>query len=169
MNLGLIHKSFREVWAMTLLCGLGLFAFESAVAPIFWTYQEQFTEQIMEIELVRAILSSLVGAEVTDQAGPGMLVSLAWSHPLMLSILWAHVITFATRVPAGEIDRATVDVLFGLPVSRWTIYRSESVVWLGSGVVVIGLAALGSAFGNLFVPPEGRSRVNDPFLTKIST
>ena len=73
----------------------------------------------------------------------------------MLNAVWIVMVS-VLGVPAGDVVRATVGVSFGVPGSRWAIYGSESVVWLGSGATVIGLAALGCAFGNLFVPPEGR-------------
>lgn len=152
---GLLNKTFRETLALTVLCGAGLFVVESILAPVFWIFQEDLTEDIMKIEFVRNMVSSLLGSEVGASLGPGLLTSLPWAHPLVLSVLWAHAITFCTRMPAGEIDRATIDVLFGLPVSRWKVFIAETFVWLGTGLAVIASAVVGCAFGNLFVPPEG--------------
>jgi ABC-2 type transport system permease protein len=82
--------------------------------------------------------------------------SIAWVHPVILAILWSHEITLCTRMPAGEVDRGTIDVLLGLPVSRWGVYLSESLVWIVAGLVVIGLGLLGSTFGYLTALSEAR-------------
>lgn len=152
---GLMNKTAYEVSALTFFCGVGLFIIEGILAPVFWIFQEDLTEDIMKLEFFRNMVSSLLGSDIGANMGPGLLVSLPWAHPLVLSILWAHTITFCTRMPAGEIDRATIDVLFSLPVSRWKVYISETIVWLGAGLAVILFAVLGCVFGNLFVPAEG--------------
>lgn len=156
MNRGLLLKGLRELWLVTLLCGLGAALFEGLLTPIFWSYQEQFTDQVRSMEFVRQLIEGLVGAELGEAIGFSALASLAWTHPIFLAILCAHVIATCTRMPAGEIDRGTIDVLFGMPLSRATIYATESALWLGGGVIVIALAATGSAIGYAFVPAEGR-------------
>lgn len=156
MNLGLLNKSFREAAGVTILCGLGLMLFEAIISYIFWNYQKELTGEVLQIEFVRDMIQSLVGSKIGAEVGPEALVSLAWVHPLVLAILFTVVITLCTRVPAGEVDRGTIDVLFAWPVSRWTIYLSETIVWMTAGLFVIGLAVLGSIIGYAFVPEDAR-------------
>lgn len=156
MNAGIIQKALREGWAITALCGTGLMAFEALVAWIFYNYQEELSAEILRIEFVRQFIESLIGSQLGDALDPAALRSLAWIHPLVLAVLWAHVVTFCTRVPAGEIDRATADILFSLPVSRWRVYLSESFVWLMLGAVVIAMTYIGNFLGHLTVPVEDR-------------
>jgi putative exporter of polyketide antibiotics len=75
---------------------------------------------------------------------------------MFLSILFAHALTACTRMPAGEIDRGTIDVLFGMPLSRANVYLSESAIWLGGGAVVVLMGLAGSVIGHSLVPPESR-------------
>jgi ABC-type transport system involved in multi-copper enzyme maturation permease subunit len=63
-----------------------------------------------------------------------MFRALAWVHPVPLAITWAHAIVCCTRIPAGEVDRGTIDVLLGLPVSRWSVHTSDTLVWLAGSV-----------------------------------
>ena len=66
-------------------------------------------------------------------------------------MFFAHVVSATTRMPAGEIDRATIDFLFAQPVSRWTVYLGETIVWLTGGCVIVLFAVAGTALGNAFV------------------
>ena len=156
MNAGLLNKSVREAFAVIVVCCTGLMVFEGLMSYIFWTYEDEFTSSIGQIEFIQNSINSIVGGRAGEMIGPGMLNSLVWVHPLVLSIVFALEITLCTRVPAGEIDRGTVDVLLALPVSRWTVYVAETVVWLGAGVALVCFGYLGSALGYLWVPPEGR-------------
>lgn len=156
MNRGLWNKAIREIWLVTLLCGAGMMAFEALISYIFWTYQEQLTGELGQIEFVRDMISSLVGGKVTGPIGPASLRALAWVHPLVLGIAFAQVITVATRVPSGEVDRGTADILFALPVPRWRLQVTEILVSLSSVAVVLLVALGGSLAGYRFVPPEGR-------------
>jgi ABC-type transport system involved in multi-copper enzyme maturation permease subunit len=156
MSCGLISKSVREVWAMTLLCGLGVMVFEVLLAHVLRSFETQLADYWLEVEFIRNMVRALLGSEITEQFDLGAMSSIAWVHPVILAILWAHEITLCTRVPAGEVDRGTIDVLFGLPVSRWGVYLSESLVWIVAGVVVIGMGWLGSTFGYLTTASEAR-------------
>lgn len=156
MNRGLLMKAIREVLPAVLLCGLGLAVFEGIVAYVFWMYQEQLTADLLEVEFIRNMIKSLVGGRFEGQLGPESLRSLAWVHPLVLALVFAHGITTASRVPAGEVDRGTADILFTWPVSRAAVFRVELGVCFASGVFVLGMALVGSYIGHQFVPAEDR-------------
>jgi ABC-type transport system involved in multi-copper enzyme maturation permease subunit len=74
---------------------------------------------------------------------------------VVLALVWAQAIVTATRVPAGEVDRGTIDVLLGLPVSRWGVYVSETVVWAGAGTLILLAALAGNAVGSSQVTKGG--------------
>ena len=71
---------------------------------------------------------------------PGAVESIGWVHPVVLAITWVDAIIATTRVPAAEVDRGTIDVLLGLPISRFNLFASETLVWLASGVALLSLA-----------------------------
>jgi ABC-type transport system involved in multi-copper enzyme maturation permease subunit len=156
MNAGLVSKIVREIALVTILAGAGLMIFETLISYVFWTYQQELTDELMQIDFVRDLIQSLVGANYDAPLGPESLMSLAWVHPLVLAVVFAHSITSCTRVPSGEVDRGTADFLFTLPVSRLGIYRVEVAGSLLASLLVIALGSAGSAIGYRFVPPEGR-------------
>lgn len=157
MNRGLLLKTFREVWLGTMLFGLGLFVFEALLAYVLPTFFEDMAGPILQMPFFKNILRAMLGIEVGDSLGPTVLSSFAWVHPIALTLMWAHEIMFCTRVPAGEVDRGTMDVLLALPVSRWRIYVSETVAWLASGVCVLLLGLGGCLLGGLTVASENRA------------
>ncbi len=147
MNRGLIAKAFRESWPGTLCFATALAVAESVLSYVLMDFRDQLSFIWTQVSFVKPVLRGLVGAEVADQVGPELLLSLPWVHPVALALLWGHAIVHCTRVPAGEVDRGTIDVLLGLPVSRGEIYRSEGLVWVGSTLAIVLLGAAGNSLG----------------------
>jgi len=142
----------RETWVTTLVFGLGLMAIEALLAYVLATFQNEVSGFFLNVAFVRRLLETLVGVELGDRSGEHLFLVLPWVHPVVLLVVWAHEITFCARLPAGEIDRGTVDLLLGLPVSRTRLYLCESLAWTFSGVVLLLLAMLGNRLGTLASP-----------------
>ncbi|MGB2984569.1 MAG: ABC transporter permease subunit [Phycisphaerae bacterium] len=147
MTGGLIAKTVRESWVVTLLFALALAAVEALLAYIIPTFAEELVGQFLNTKFMQGTFKALMGAEVGSTISPAIITSTMWVHPIVLALVWAHAIIFCTRLPAGEVDRGTIDVLLGLPVSRIRVYLCESVVWLSSGLVVFAMGLLGNLLG----------------------
>ncbi len=147
MNRGLIAKSIRELWPATLLCGMLAAAFEGLIAFILPRYEQEMSLQILDMEFVRRIIEGMLGSRIADQIGPEIIGSIPWAHPIMLSLVLAHAVICCTRLPAGEVDRGTIDVTLGLPISRWQWMFTDSVVWVVSAMIVIAMALSGHLLG----------------------
>ncbi len=168
MNRGLLIKALREVWPVTLLCGVGVMAFEMLLPVVLASFEDQIAAQWFQVEFLQVFVRALLGSEMGDKIDIGMLRSIAWVHPVVLAMLWAHEITLCTRLPAGEVDRGTIDVLFGTPVSRWCAYICETVVWMVAGAVVIGMGLVGAWCGNLMASPESRPSVGQILVIVVN-
>lgn len=145
MNRGLLYKSFRETWVATVIFGAGLCLAEGLLVYVLATFHEEFAGQILQLSFVRNFVQALLGTDLGAGLKPGTLISVAWVHPVILALVWGQEIMHCTRLPAGELDRGTIDVLFGLPVSRRQMYLSESATWLLSGVFILSLAFVGAS------------------------
>ena len=156
MSLGLVNKATREVVWTTVLCAAGALLLEALLAFAFHSFRNQLAGQFAQMEFIQNILKSLLGTEIGGMITMQTMNSIAWVHPALMAILWAHAITICTRVPAGEVDRGKIDVLLSLPVSRRRIYVCESLVWALSGAMVVLFALLGCFLGNLFIPAQDR-------------
>lgn len=163
MNRGIMLKSAREVMPLTLLLGVILLGVEAVLAYVLPTFSRQFSMQILRVEFVRNMIKAMLGTDLAEGIGPELFVAMPWVHPVVLAIVWAHAIILCTRVPAGEVDRGTIDVLLGLPVSRWNLYASESILWIASAGLLLLFAITGNMLGSLRVqeipPPEPRRLV----------
>ncbi len=154
MNGGVVAKSIRETWSLTLICGLGAAVFEAVIVFAVTSFQDEIIYQIEQIEFARKMMEALLGADLGAGLGVDSLRPIAWAHPVLFTILWAHTITTTTRLPVGEIDRGTIDVLLGLPLSRPALFLTEAVVWLGSLAVVLGFAVAGNLGANAWLLEE---------------
>ncbi len=154
MNRGVLTKTVREVWVATLIFGGAMAVVEAFLSSVLPTFVDEASAQILKVPFIRNMLTALLGADIGNAVGPALVLPLVWAHPLVLGLLAAQEITFCTRLPAGEIDRGTIDVLLALPVSRRDIYMVQTAVFVGAGAFVMTMAIAGHRFGNLFSPPE---------------
>ncbi len=160
MNQGLMLKAAIELWPATLLCGLLLAAAEAALAYVIPTFQAQWSQSVTQIGFLQDFVSAMLGVKVADQLGPEAFTAFPWVHPVVLSLVWAHALLCCTQIPVGEVDRGTADVTMTLPVTRWGLLASHSVVWIASGMIVLGMGLAGNVFGGRYVEaalrPDGQ-------------
>jgi ABC-type transport system involved in multi-copper enzyme maturation permease subunit len=156
MNRGLLVRALRESWPATLVLGLVLAAVEAALGYILPKFGSQISQEWLQLDFARGIMKAMLGSQLAARLGPEMFQSMAWVHPIPLALTWAHAMISCTRVPAGEIDRGTADVILGLPVSRWEIFFSETAVWLALGAALFAAALCGNLLGSLGLPAHER-------------
>ena len=148
MNRGLITKSVRDIGPVTLGYGLLLMLAETIIAFVLPQVQSGgMLNLIFKLPFARTLISALLGSPVTGEMAPLFLHAVPWIHPLVLLLIFAHVVTVATQLPAGEIDRGTIELLLGLPVSRWNIYCAHGLGLAFAGPVVLALGLLGNRIG----------------------
>src|SRR2546427_1046354 len=164
MNRGLVIRAFRELWPTTLVIGLVLMGVEALLAFILPKFVSQMSQEWLQLEFARGIMQAMLGTEIAERIGPQMFQAMAWVHPVVLALTWAYVLLSCTRVPAGEVDRGTADVLLGLPVSRWEVFISETVVWLVCGTAILTAALVGNLLGAQGLPPEHRPPLSRLFI-----
>lgn len=170
MNRGLVIKAAHEVLPVTLIFGSLLMIFEGLLTFVLATFQKQFSEQLLQLPFVNNMVSAFIGAERRPGValGPEMFAAVPWAHPVVLALLWGHAIVTCTRVPSGEVDRGTIDVLMGLPVSRRTLYVSDSLATLAGGAVVSAMALLGNLLANARLDPASRQPVERLMIAAVS-
>ena len=147
MNRGLLLKSLRDAAFLTVLFGLGVGLTEALLARALPRVHEHISAVVSHMAFMQRVLQALLGTNVSGGLGPEMIAAFAWVHPVVLALLWGHAIAYCTLAPAGEVDRGTIDMLLGLPVSRWQLYLAGSVVWLAAGVVLMLAAVAGHLIG----------------------
>jgi ABC-2 type transport system permease protein len=149
---GLVRKTVFETWVQLFLFCLGLFVV-GGLLTMFLPQVERGANQVLAtFPFVRHFLEALLGQNMGRAISPQMLQSIIWVHPTVLALFWAQEIVFCTRLPAGEIDRGTIDVLLGWPVSRRTLFTIEAIMWLGFGLCLVAMLVLGHYVGRQLRP-----------------
>jgi hypothetical protein len=153
---GLLLKGWRETRLMTLGLMIAVGMVTGIITLVLPQLLEGLNEFMLQVPFIRSMVSSMMGIDISTGLTTTMLLSVMWTHPVVLALVWWHAISLCTRYPAGEIDRGTIDVLLGWPVSRRAIWRAETLIWLGSGSAVILAALTGYGLASLTVPPDLR-------------
>ncbi|MEQ9407080.1 MAG: ABC transporter permease subunit [Fuerstiella sp.] len=153
---GLLRKIFIEVRWPVLFFGLGLALVMALLTALLPKVLGDIDRVFEKLPFVKPLLTALLGIEPTDGFTAQMMQAFLWVHPTVLSLLWAHELMYCTRVPAGEIDRGSVDFLLGLPVSRWKLYVTETIGFLLTGLVILSIGFAGHWFASGWLQPEMR-------------
>ncbi len=161
---GIMLKAFHETWPPTLMCGVLLLLVEVVLAYVIPTFQEQFSEALMQIKFVQTFVGAMLGVDASEQLGPEAFTAFAWVHPVVLALVWTHALVSCTRMPAGEIDRGTAELTLTLPVTRWGMLVAETAVWIVAGVLVLALGFVGNQWGGQYVDEALRPQVGRTLL-----
>jgi ABC-type transport system involved in multi-copper enzyme maturation permease subunit len=169
MMRGLINKTVHEIWRMTLLFGCALLGIMALLTFVLPQFQEGMTEVFDQIPFAKSFIAALLGTDVGEEINARTMQVLLWVHPTVMALLWAHAIVFCTRMPAGEIDRGTIDFLFGLPASRRAVYYGEVAVWLVAGLFMLLMGLVGHRLTSGAMPAEMRPTLRDvlPVITNL--
>ncbi len=154
LNLGLVHRAWREIAWTSLVFALVVGSVSGLLGYALPRIQARFMQRQFIPPGVRQLRDAIFGFDSTGAGVSDIAFALAWSHPIVLALLSAHAIMVCTRVPAAEVERGTIDVLFALPVSRWSVLVSETAAWILSGLLVLGAVYTGSYIGARFIPVE---------------
>ena len=168
MMRGLLTKTLHEVWLPTLLFGSSLSVVMALLTYILPQFQEGIGDVLDQIPFVRSMLTALLGTELGDEISARTMQAFLWVHPVVLALVWAHEIAFCTRMPAGEIDRGTIDVLLGLPVSRRAVYFCESIAWLVTGLLILVMGLLGHLIAAPAMPEEMRPELSRSVMVMVN-
>lgn len=159
MTRGLMSKSWRETRLATVGLGLAAAAVTGLITFVIPQLGLGLNDFILDVPFIRSMISAMTGLDISGGLTTTMMLSVLWTHPVVLAIVSAHAIILCARYPAGEVERGTIDVLLGWPVSRRAVWRVHSLVWLISGVLVVAAALAGYTLGTLGLPAEARPQV----------
>lgn len=156
INIGLVRRAVREIMLTTLLCAGMLATISGLLAYALPQVQERAMRRNGIPPFLMQVRNALLGVDSSGASVAEIAFSIAWSHPVMLILLLAHGVIVCTRVPAGEIERGSIDMLMGLPISRVQLFFSEMAAWLIGGFILLAAVYGGSYFGAQFIPARNR-------------
>lgn len=151
---GLFTKIFIEVRWPVVWFSAGLALVMALLTSLLPKVLGDIHHIFERLPFVKPLITALLGVDPGEQLTAQMSQAFLWVHPTVLTLIWAHVVMYCSRMPAGEIDRGTVDFLLGLPVSRWKVFLCESVGWVLSGVVIIVAGFCGHLAASSALQPD---------------
>ncbi|MDZ4656173.1 MAG: ABC transporter permease subunit [Bythopirellula sp.] len=151
MMRGLWRKTLLETWVQLLLFGLALFLVPALLTMLLPQLEKGLGQVLGAFPFMRDLIQALLGEDLGATINAQNLQAIIWVHPSVLALLWAQEIVFCTRVPPGEIDRGTIDILLSWPVSRRKIFCAETIIWLTTGVGLCLLMWAGHLTARQFV------------------
>lgn len=152
MTRGLWRKTFLETWVQLVLFGLALSIVALLLTMLLPQLERGLNRVLVTLPFVRNIVQALLGDDLGPRISAHTLQGIIWVHPTILALLWAQEIVFCTRMPAGEIDRGTVDTLLSWPVSRRKLFYAETVAWLACGIVLCLMLLAGNTLARKISP-----------------
>lgn len=153
---GLLTKILIEVRWSVLLFGTGLCLIMALLTALLPKVLGDLDRIFEKLAFVKPLITALLGVDPGKQPTAQVMQAFLWVHPTVLTLIWAHEVMYCTRMPAGEIDRGTIDFLLGLPVSRWKVYISETIGWMVSGVVILLMGFAGHLAASSSLQPQMR-------------
>ena len=154
INIGIVRRSLRELVPVSIGFGVFIATVVGLLSYALPQVQARFMKRGFIPPQVRQLRNALFGVDTADAGLAEIAFSMVWIHPILLILLFAHAIMVCTRLPSAEIERGTADVLLSMPVSRRRIFVSETVAWIITGAMVLGLAFLGCFIGTRFITPD---------------
>ena len=165
---GVLAKAVIETRTVIGLTCAALAVVMGLFVQILPQFAEGLNEIILQVPFIRTLISGLMGIDVSTGLAPEMLLVVVWSHPVVLTIVWGFALVLSTRLPPVEIERGTIDVLLGWPVSRWALYLSEGLVCVGGGLLVLGSGFLGFRISEATLPAELRPAASSLLFNLIN-
>lgn len=151
MNPAIFRKALRDSGWLVLLVPIALVVFEVLVVRALSESGSESAGYWLHRPFTKRLLKMLLGSELGDIT-PTTLVTIGLAHPLLYALNWTLLLSVATRMTAGEIDRGTADLLLTLPVSRLTVYVSCSALWILAGIPASVAPLLGVYIGEWWAP-----------------
>ena len=151
MNGTIIRKAAWDSKWLLLTCCSVIILFEVLITHALATLAPELIRLWSSIEFLKGLFKFTFHIDLSGNISAVTLLAIGAAHPFMFAVSWGYIITVGTRVPVGEIDRGTADLLFALPTSRSSIFLSNSAVLMVQIVLLAGSVVLGLWIGSMTV------------------
>ncbi len=147
MNIAIARKTLRDVLTPLIIILSATFLFEIVFVIAMGEVARDLEGLLAAREFIQQFIRALAGDDLFGDMSPISIASFGLVHPLVLALSWTLILTWGSRVIAGEIERGTADLLFTLPVSRLCLYVSASSVLLLCAALMSAVPVLGLSVG----------------------
>ncbi|MEY3458879.1 MAG: hypothetical protein RL215_2036 [Planctomycetota bacterium] len=161
---GLLNRIRMEMETTVVLFCIGLFAVMGLLTALLPKVLGNIHEMFDRLPLIKPLITAMLGVDPGENISAQLSQAFLWTHPTVLTLIWAWELMYCSRLPAGEIDRGTADFLFCLPASRYRLFAAETLGWLASGILLLLYGYAGHIVATSFVHPEMRLTTRSTLL-----
>jgi ABC-type transport system involved in multi-copper enzyme maturation permease subunit len=154
LNVGLVRRALAEILPSTLLLASLAGGLSYLFGYVFPRIQERIMNRGGPTAAMLRFRQQFLGDDAAMAVPAQIAAGIHWSHPVLLALVFAQIIVVCTRVPAGETERGTIDLLMGLPVTRWQVYIAETIACTLGALLVLLAAGTGAYLARSTVKPE---------------
>lgn len=153
---GVLSKIFIEQRLQCLGFSIGLCIIMGLLTALLPKVLGDIHHVFDRLPFLKPLITALLGVDPGQKLSGAMSQAFLWVHPTVLTLVWAHEVISCTRLPAGEIDRGTIDFLLGLPVSRMKLFLCELIGWLVTGLLILLSGYCGHLLASIYHEPSMR-------------
>ncbi len=147
MNIALARKTLRDTLLPLIIILSATLLFETVFVIAMGELAKDLEGLLAAREFIQRFIRALAGDDLLGDMSPTSIASFGLVHPLVLALSWTLILTWGSRVIAGEIERGTADLLLTLPVSRSSLYVSASTVLLLCAALMSTVPVVGLSLG----------------------
>ncbi len=136
-----------SLWTAIFSC-LGTIAFVILIGVAMVNIGDELLKFVAKLPFLKNIFEVSFGISVSGEVSLNILFAVCFTHLVTLMLAWATIVATVTRTSVGEVERGTADLLFSLPLTRWRILVSVTVVWVLIAAVIALCPLIGVFIGS---------------------
>ncbi len=148
-NLAIFVKTIRDSIATLAMAALATMGFVILFVWAMVNMGQEVLRFVSQFPFLRNIFELSLGIRVEGDVSVNILLAVSFTHLVVLVLAWGTIIAIVTRVSVGEVERGTADLLLSLPISRFAVAFSTSLVWIVAGAMLALCALVGVWIGGL--------------------
>ena len=154
INYGIFRKTLSDSFFALWLSVVGLTAFVILFGWAMVNMGQELMEFVSRLGFVKKIMEMSLGVSLDGEVSLTTLFAICFTHGVILTTTWGVLIATATRVTVGEVEKGTADLMLTLPVSRFRVFCSTTLVWALIAIVLSFVPILGIWLSILILQPE---------------
>ena len=148
MNRAIFLKTCRDSIALIALCAISIVLFVVLFVWAMLTMGPDLMVFAKKFAFITKIFA-VMGLQVEGEFSINILLAVCFTHMIVIILSWSAIIAGSTRSIVGEIEQGTADLLLTLPVTRWQVYVSTSLVWIIACVLIAASPVAGVMIGTM--------------------
>jgi ABC-2 type transport system permease protein len=155
INFAIFIKTVRDSLATLAFAAVATCGFVILFVWAMVNMGQELLTFVSQFPFLRNIFEMSLGIRVEGEVSINILLAVCFTHLVVLILAWGTIIAITTRVSVGEVERGTADLLLSLPVSRFAVALSTSLVWVLAAAILASCALIGVWIGGrLFAGDE---------------